>query len=100
MTLAIGDEFEVCCDECGATLRYGVERTMSHFLGAPTSPVNLTPINRQPGARFRGCPLERDDCAGVTAARARVDEVPEYAEWRQRPEVAEWFERLRGRPGQ
>lgn len=101
MTLAIGDEFEVRCDECGATLRYGVGPTMFHFLGAPTPPVSVTPLDRQPGASFEGCPRGRDDCAGVNAARARLQEMPEYAEWRRQPEVAEWYDRLeRRRPGQ
>jgi hypothetical protein len=101
MALAMGDEFEVRCVERGATLRYRVEeQSIAIFLAAPTSPVNLTPINRQPGSRFKGCPSEGDDCAGVTQARTRLNEVPEYAEWRQQPEVVEWYERLRGRPEQ
>jgi hypothetical protein len=94
MTLAIGDEFEVCCDECGKTLRYGVGRTMFHLLGAPTPPVSVTPLDRRPGASFEGCPNGRDDCAGINAARARLHEVPAYAEWRRQPEVTEWFARF------
>ena len=77
MSLAIGDVFEVSCDECGATLQYRVDaQTLATFIGAPSSPVNLRLINRQPGATFGGCPHERDDCAGATAALARLHEIP------------------------
>ena len=71
MSLAIGDVFETSCDECGATLQYRVDaQTLATFIGAPSSPVNLRLINRQTGATFGGCPHERNDCAGVTAALA------------------------------
>lgn len=97
MSLAIGDMFEVSCDACGATLQYRVDaQTLATFIGAPSSPVNLRLINRQPGATFGGCPHERDDCAGVTAALARLREIPEYAEWRQQPDVAKWYDGFNG----
>jgi hypothetical protein len=100
MSLAIGDVFEVSCNECGATLQYRVDaQTLATFISAPSSPVNLRPINRQPGARFVGCPRERRDCAGVTAALARLHEIPEYAEWRQQPNVAKWYDGFNGSKG-
>jgi hypothetical protein len=93
MALAIGDVFEVSCGECGATLQYRVDaQPVAIFIGAPSSPVNLRPVNRQPGATFDGCPHGRDDCAGVTAALARLHEIPEYAEWRQQPDVAKRYD--------
>ena len=106
MVLANGDVSEVSCGECGATLQYRVDaKTLATFIGAPSSPVNPRPIDRQPGATFEGCPYERDDCAGVTAARARLHEIPEYTEWRQQPDVATWYDEfnrgtgLPSRPG-
>jgi hypothetical protein len=93
MALAIGDEFEVCCGECGAKLRYAIAPTTLHYVGVPTPPVGITPLDPQPGASFEGCPHGRDDCSGVNAARARLHDMPAYAEWRKQPEVTKWFDR-------
>ena len=95
MALAIGDVLEILCGECGATLRYQVHaQPIAIFIGAPNSPVHLTPLDRQPDAGFEGCPQGRDDCAAITAALARLHEVPEYAKWRKQPDVANWYDQL------
>jgi hypothetical protein len=48
-------------------------------------PGQLELLDRRPGAGVEGCPRGRDDCAAIDAATSRLHEVPEYAEWRQRP---------------
>jgi hypothetical protein len=95
MALSIGDVFEIHCGDCGATLKYRVdEQPLAVFIAAPTPPVSVRPLDRQPGASFEGCPHGRDDCDGVTTALARLHDVPQYAEWRHQPEVAAWYHRL------
>jgi hypothetical protein len=92
----IGDLIEETCDECEARWKLRIIGTpIAIFLSAPNPPVGLTPADKQTGSPRDQCPKDTN-CATWRRIRERLETVPEYAAWRRRPEVAEWYSRLHG----